>query len=199
MTKTTLGIILTLLVIVLVGMFIYSLKPSPVNDYTLEDTATSTVTANPASSTEAKVATSTNQSVGAPEPTTPNDGSGTVKPPEGSAIDDNQSLESKKWVWVKASSADGSNLIFKKPEAFTITFNKDKTFSATTDCNGIGGKYEKTVKALSFSEMVSTEMFCEGSNEADFSQILLGTSAYTINKSGELIMIQKNGGLATFK
>jgi heat shock protein HslJ len=75
-----------------------------------------------------------------------------------------------------------------KPEAFSLTFADDGSFSATTDCNGVGGQYVTDGPALTFSDMMSTLMYCEGSQETDFVGYLSNTSGYHFTTKGELIL-----------
>lgn len=119
---------------------------------------------------------------------------------EGEADPSRMSLGMHTWTWVSALYNDGTEIIAKKPEAFKLTFRPDGTFSATTDCNGIGGKYSTNQGAISFSEMMSTLMYCEGSQEADFSKLLQAAQGYIFTSKGELVLDLKfDSGTATFK
>jgi heat shock protein HslJ len=91
-------------------------------------------------------------------------------------------LNMKTWTWFSDESID----------KFTITFKNDGTFSATTDCNGIGGEYLLNGNKINLDKMMSTLMYCEGSQEADFSRMLGDIESYSFGSKGELIFKFKN-------
>jgi heat shock protein HslJ len=95
-------------------------------------------------------------------------------------------LISKQWVWVAALYNDGREILPQGPQAFTLSFGTDGTFSATTDCNQMGGTYRVDGDQITFSDMLATKMFCEGSQEQAFTQLLTDTQSYHIT-SGELV------------
>lgn len=110
------------------------------------------------------------------------------------------SLGMKTWVWQSALYNDGRKLTPKRVGAFTLTFKNDGTFSAATDCNGVGGKYTATGTTLAFEQMMSTLMYCDGSQEKDFQSILSGTAGYHFTSKGELILDLKfDSGSAVFR
>lgn len=119
---------------------------------------------------------------------------------EGEADTARMSLGMKTWVWQSALYNDGRKITPNRAGAFTLTFKTDSTFSAGTDCNGVGGKYTATGTTLSFAEMMSTLMYCEGSQEKDFQNILSGTAGYHFTSKGELILDLKfDSGSAVFR
>lgn len=107
---------------------------------------------------------------------------------EGEADPNRMTLGMKEWIWIKATYSDGKTLTPNKPEAFKITFSNDGRFSAKTDCNSVGGSYVATAGKITFSQMMSTLMFCEGSQEADFTKLLSESSGYHFTSKGELIL-----------
>ena len=121
------------------------------------------------------------------------------------------SLEMKKWTWVSALYNDGREVRPKRADAFTLTFapaaSGKGTFSATTDCNGMGGKYSASgtggptgTGSISFSEIVSTLMFCVDSQETEFSSMLQDVLSYHFTVKGELVLDLKfDGGSAVFR
>ncbi|MBU1293057.1 META domain-containing protein [Patescibacteria group bacterium] len=106
---------------------------------------------------------------------------------EGEADPNRMSLTMKTWEWVRAEYNDGT-VVTPNRDVFTLTFKNDGTFGAATDCNGVGGKYTATESTIRFSEMVSTLMYCEGSQEADFRKILENTGEYLFTSKGELVL-----------
>lgn len=97
-------------------------------------------------------------------------------------------LDMKTWVWVGARYTDGTEVVLRRPDAFTLTFGADGRFSATTDCNRLGGKYTATGDALTFGDVFATRMFCEGSQENEFSALLDAVASYRFTARGQLLL-----------
>jgi heat shock protein HslJ len=119
---------------------------------------------------------------------------------EGEADPDRMTLTMTKWNWISALYTDGKKLTPKQQGKFTLTFSNNGTFSATTDCNSMGGKYKATKTDVTFSEIMSTLMYCEGSQESEFASILQNASHYHFTSRGELILgLKLDSGTATFR
>lgn len=120
---------------------------------------------------------------------------------EGEADPSRMTLGMKKWDWTHALYNDGRKIVPKNVGVFSLTFNNNGTFSATTDCNSMGGSYSVGAnKQITFSNMVSTLMFCEGSLEGEFSNLLQNTVSYSFTSRGELIFDLKfDSGTAVFR
>jgi len=88
------------------------------------------------------------------------------------------SLTTKEWEWVGAN----------KPGLFILSFNDEKSFSAKTDCNNMGGQYTLDGNSLTFGDMYSTLMYCEGSQESEFSALLGKVTEYKFTDDGGLIL-----------
>lgn len=106
---------------------------------------------------------------------------------EGEADPSRMSLKMKTWKFIRAEYNDGKVIIPKK-DSFTITFKDDSRFKATTDCNNLEGEYTFTKSALTFDKMLSTLMYCEGSQETDFNKMLENTGEYIFTSKGELVL-----------
>jgi heat shock protein HslJ len=121
-----------------------------------------------------------------------------VKDFEGEANPEVMKLDMKKWIW-QSATIDGKEVNPKDSSKFTIEFKKDGTFGASTDCNGIGGNYSIKDKQITFSDMMGTLMYCEGSQEDVFKGILENAESYYFTSKGELkIELKNNKGLAIF-
>lgn len=119
---------------------------------------------------------------------------------EGESSSNNVSLTMKKWEWVKTLYNDDKLVTPLKQNKFSITFKKDNTFSATTDCNSMGGEYILKDNTINFSKMMSTLMYCEDSQEADFTKMLNETQNYLFTPKGELVLTMKfDSGSIFFK
>jgi len=118
----------------------------------------------------------------------------------GEADPDVMTLDMQPWTWVKTSYNNDTELVPNKTDAFTIAFKKDGAVSVTTDCNSMGGTYSVTGNKISFGPMFSTMMFCENSQEQDFSSMLAEVQSYFFTSKGELILeLKLDSGSATFR
>ncbi len=118
---------------------------------------------------------------------------------EGEADPKRMSLNMKTWKWVKAESSDGEIVVPKK-DSFTLTFKKDGTFGTTTDCNIAGGKYDLKDNTIVFSNIFSTKMYCEDSQENYFISLLDKTNGYLFTSKGELVLtLKSDSGSVYFK
>jgi heat shock protein HslJ len=106
---------------------------------------------------------------------------------EGEADPKKMNLNMKTWNWTQTVYNNNTS-ITPKADKFSLTFKTDNTFSATTDCNGVGGEYAVNGNKIEFSKMISTQMFCEGSEEQDYSKMLSQVQSYLFNSKGELIL-----------
>jgi heat shock protein HslJ len=114
-----------------------------------------------------------------------------VKDFEGEADPDRMSLDMKKWIWIKTEDGKGGIVMPKNPGDFGITFNKDSNVAVDTDCNSMGGPYTVAGDKLSFGNMFSTMMYCEGSQEQEFGQTLREATSFRFTGKGELVLSAK--------
>jgi heat shock protein HslJ len=120
--------------------------------------------------------------------------------PDGEADPSRMTLSMKKWEWVKALYNDGRTITPKKAGVFTVTFREDGTFSATTDCNGIGGKYTAKDGVITFDSVFITEMYCEGSQDTLFARLVGDSTSYHFTGRGELIFdLKYDSGTVVFR
>lgn len=119
---------------------------------------------------------------------------------EGEADPKKMSLNMKTWTWVRTQMNDGAVVTPKASDKFKLTFKDDKTFSASTDCNGVGGEYGVKGNSITFTKMMSTLMYCEGSQEAVFSGYLENTTSFLFTSKGELVLeLKYDSGSVIFK
>ncbi len=94
------------------------------------------------------------------------------------------------WVWERNIIGGDGVVPVAKPGKFTITFGTDGKVSGTTDCNGFGGDYAiGSDGVISFGSFMSTLMYCEDSQEQDFTSSLAQASRMTTDIDGNLVMI----------
>jgi heat shock protein HslJ len=120
---------------------------------------------------------------------------------EGEADPSLMSLDMQTWTWVKTTYNNDTELVPNDPEAFTLTFNEDGTFSASTDCNSMSGNYEADESQITFGENIAmTKMYCEGSQEMEFATMLGEIQSYFFTSRGELVFdLMLDTGSAVFR
>jgi heat shock protein HslJ len=111
---------------------------------------------------------------------------------EGEADPKRMTLDMTTWRWIRTTYNNDTEILPRTENKFTLTFKKDKTFSATTDCNSIGGEYIVEGNKITFGQMISTMMYCEGSQEGDFAKMLTETQTFLFTSKGELVLGLKN-------
>jgi len=118
---------------------------------------------------------------------------------EGEANPQMMKLDMKVWNWVRTTSSATGTVTPAKAGTFTLTLKRDGTFGAGTDCNGIGGNYTVNGKNIAFKDMISTLMYCEGSQEGVYRGIFEQAVSFAFSSKGELVFTLKNGGSAVFR
>jgi len=109
-------------------------------------------------------------------------------------------LTSKRWTWVNTKMSDGTVVTPSKEGAFTSTFETDLSLLATTDCNSGHGSYVVgTDNSMAISQMATTMMFCEGSNEQIFYRDLGNVGSYKISDGQLWLMLKKDSGTMIFQ
>lgn len=109
-------------------------------------------------------------------------------------------LTDQPWTWERALYNDGREIVPRTPQTFSITFAADGSFGVTTDCNMAGGSYLTEGNSLIMSEIFSTLMYCEGTQETEFIQLLENTSSFFFTDTGKLIFELKfDSGSVTFR
>lgn len=106
---------------------------------------------------------------------------------EGEADPSRMTLTMKTWDWISTRYNNDTTVMPKKTKAFTLTFKSDGTFRAMTDCNTMSGKFTVTGSKILFSNIATTLMYCEGSQESEFSKMLGEVQSYLFTSKGELV------------
>lgn len=120
---------------------------------------------------------------------------------EGEANPDIMTLDMHTWKWIKTTYNNDTVVTPNSADAFTLTLREDGTFSATTDCNTVGGAYTTEGNKIFFGNMMSTLMYCEGSQEGVFTKLIREEiGSYFFTSRGELIFDLKfDSGTAVFR
>jgi heat shock protein HslJ len=111
-----------------------------------------------------------------------------VKDFEGEADTSKMTLGMKKWEWIRTEKESGGTVIPKQKDVFTASFDVHGGVQFKTDCNTITGKFKLRDGSLLFSDLASTRMYCEGSQEGEFSQSLSNVISYAFTSKGELLL-----------
>ena len=106
---------------------------------------------------------------------------------EGEADPARMTLAMNTWKWISTRYNNDTTVMPKKAGVFTLTFKNDGTFSAKTDCNTMSGKYTTQDKKITFGNIATTMMYCEGSQEAEFGKMLGEVQSYLFTSKGELV------------
>lgn len=119
---------------------------------------------------------------------------------EGEADPSQMTLNMKKWIWKNTLYSDGKSIASAKVDTFTLTFSTNQSFSATTDCNSISGKYIVKGSKITFSDTISTMMYCDNSQESQFVKSLSSTESFLFTSKGELVLnLKMDSGSMSFK
>lgn len=119
---------------------------------------------------------------------------------EGTADISKMTLGMKTWEWMNALYGNDTEIKPLAGKKFTLTFKDKNTFSATTDCNNMGGEYIVNGKNISFGKIFSTKMYCEGSQEGDFLKTLGEIQDFHFTPKGMLVFgLKFDSGSALFK
>jgi heat shock protein HslJ len=118
---------------------------------------------------------------------------------EGEADPLRMTLGMTTWHWIRTTYGDGREIMPREAERFTLAFAADGSFTATTDCNNLRGRYTATGAAISFEAVAATRMYCADSQENDFAGFLASARSYRFTSRGELILELEGGGSAVFR
>ncbi len=106
---------------------------------------------------------------------------------EGEADPARMTLGMNTWRWISTTYNNDTQVKPRTAAKFTITFKNNGTFAATTDCNSVGGDYAVDGNKISFGKMMSTKMYCEGSQESEFVKMLGEIQSFFFTSKGELV------------
>ncbi len=102
------------------------------------------------------------------------------------------------WSWVETVLLSGEHVKAPLGDKFVLSFGEDGHAMSTTDCNSMNGSYVVSGEVLSFGPMMSTKMFCEGSQEGNYSEALALTNSYTIEGNEMHLNLNRDYGMMVF-
>lgn len=105
------------------------------------------------------------------------------------------SIFMKKWVWVNTKYADGTSISPKQEDKFSIKFKIPRTLEITTDCNKMGGEYVIKDDTIEITQVFSTLMACEDSQENEYTASLgEARKIYLTNDWGLVLELESEKG-----
>jgi len=133
-------------------------------------------------------------------PNTPNENEDLLPPTAPAAEGDRAILTSQTWTWVRTEMNDDSLITPNKPGIFTVTFNEDGRVNLGTDCNSMSGSYSlPAVGQIAFAPFSTTFMFCEGSQEGEFSGKLRDSTGYMFEDDQLVLQLKYDSGSVFFE
>ena len=81
----------------------------------------------------------------------------------------------------------------------SLTFSADGTVTGTSGCNGFGGEYKLDGDQITFSELISTLMACDGRlmiQEGTMFKVLNGAASFQIE--GDMLTVTNDGAVLVF-
>jgi len=120
---------------------------------------------------------------------------------EEEVVVDETGLSDFVWVWQGTKATDEAESITPKNVGdFTLTFEaKEGRVFGKTDCNNFFGSYTVSGNNIEFSALGSTMMYCDGSQESDFSSSVASSTSFSFDGEGNLqLHLENERGVVEF-
>ncbi len=98
------------------------------------------------------------------------------------------SVFTKKWMWVNTKYVDGTSIAPKQKDKFSINFEPPRTLEITTDCNRVGSDYAVKDNTIEITQVFSTLMACENSQENEYTASLGEARKFYFTDGGSLVL-----------
>lgn len=99
-------------------------------------------------------------------------------------------LRGSTWVWTHTLMSDDREVVPAAAGEFTLTFSEEGSIAGETDCNSFSGYYGLGEnRAISFGPFAMTKMFCAGSEEGKFTNMVAQSTRYIFDDAGNLILL----------
>ena len=99
------------------------------------------------------------------------------------------SLTEHTWVWEQTVMNDGAVIEPAQEGAFTLTFSEEGMISGSTDCNSFSGDYTLDEMTLSTGPLAMTLMYCEGSQEMEFIEMVTTAQFVFFTEEDDLVLL----------
>jgi heat shock protein HslJ len=103
--------------------------------------------------------------------------------------DPSVALTDHTWVWLRTVMNDGTITEPVQEGAFTLSFTPEGTVGGRTDCNSFSGEYTLDDTTLSTGPFAMTLMYCEGSQETEFIDMVSGAQFVFFTDAGDLVLL----------
>ena len=104
-------------------------------------------------------------------------------------------IETNKWELIRFNDQSPAESGFSDRSPNLVINMQENKAGGYSGCNSFGGKVAVEANKITFSQVFSTKMFCEGVPESEFFQLLANTLAYNITnntlsfeKDGKVVM-----------
>lgn len=104
------------------------------------------------------------------------------------------------WRWTETERPDGTRIVPEAGKTFVVRLGSDLRFTVTGDCNTIAGMFSlRRGSLIAITDLVSTKMFCEGSQEPLFLEDFANSASYAVKKGGLSLIGAENGRIMSFE
>ena len=101
------------------------------------------------------------------------------------------------WTWLRTTNPGGKVAQPGTGKSFVISFDAAGRFTVKGDCNSIAGQYTVWGPGdVSMDNIISTQMYCENSQELDFVNTLSRTTGYKVD--GDTLLLDIEGDIAGY-
>lgn len=110
-----------------------------------------------------------------------------------------RTVDMKSWLWLYTHRANGPQTTPESFQKFTLNLTSQNTFTASADCNVVGGTYSAENGVITFNALQG-DLYCSRSEEGYFWEIIDKSDTYSFNDNNQLIFNFGNSGdYAVFK
>ena len=104
------------------------------------------------------------------------------------------------WSWVETVYTDGDIVAPNQPDLFRLNFTAEPgRLAVQTDCNSMMGSYGlEGDDVIVFSEMATTLMYCEGSQEQVFASMLQQVERYRVVDQQLIFLLESDEAQMVF-
>lgn len=94
------------------------------------------------------------------------------------------------WMWLETRHSDGKVVTPNKEGVFSIAIDASgKRIVGTTDCNGFFGQFTLNGNnSITVGPLASTLMYCDGSQEGEFSKAVSDATSYSFTSESRLVL-----------
>lgn len=103
------------------------------------------------------------------------------------------------WVWEYTLLQSGNRSMPNHAGVFILQFTDEGTYTSSTDCNSLGGTFTQDGDILSLAPPIATKMFCENSQEGEYTTALIRVVSFALEGSRLHLYLSHNDGEMVFR